>query len=95
MKIIWTREAINNLIEIEDFISQNNPERALEFTDYLIEQSEYLKSTPNMGRIVPEISNPDIRELIVKNYRIVYKLINNEIQIITVFESHRRLPLDL
>ena len=72
MKIIWTREAIYNLIEIENFISQNNPERAAKFIDYLIEQSEFLKSTPNMGMIVPEISNPDIRELIVKNYRIVY-----------------------
>ena len=95
MTIIWTREAINNLIEIEDFISQNNPERAAEFTDYLIEQAENLKTTPSMGRLVPEISNPDIRELIVKNYRIVYKQINNEIQIVTVFESHRRLPIDL
>jgi len=95
MKIIWTREAINNLIEIEDFISQNNPERAVEFIDYLVEQTKYLKSTPNMGRVVPEISNPDIRELIVKNYRIVYRLIDGEIQIVTVFESHRRLPIDL
>lgn len=95
MKIFWTKEAINNLLEIEDFISQNNPERAAEFTDYLIDQAEYLKTTPNMGRIVPEISNPDIRELIVKNYRIVYKEINNEIHIVTVFESHRRLPIVL
>ena len=95
MKIIWTREAINNLLEIEDFISKNNPANAIEFTDYLIEQAEYLKTTPNIGRIVPEISNPNIRELIVKNYRIVYEQFDNEIQIITVFESHRQLSIDL
>lgn len=94
MKIIWTREAINNLLEIEDFISKNNPVNAAEFIDYLIDQAEYLKTTPNIGRIVPEISNPNFRELIVKNYRIVYEQLENEIQILTVFEAHRRIVLD-
>ena len=94
MKIIWTREAINNLLEIEEFISQNNPVKATEFIDYIIEQSEFLKETPNIGRVVPEISKSNIRELIVKNYRIVYQQIDNEILIITLFEAHRQLPLN-
>lgn len=42
-----------------------------------------------MGRIVPEISNPAIRELIFKGYRIVYKLETNSVTIVTVFEGHR------
>jgi len=93
MKLIWTREAINNLLEIEDFISQHNPVKAIEFIDYFIEQTDNLKDNPNIGRVVPKISNLNIRELIGKNYRIVYQQIDNEIQIITVFEAHRQLPL--
>ena len=94
MKIIWTREALENIIEIEEYISQDNPLKAIEFTDYLIDKCEYLISNPEIGRVIPELSDPQIRELIVENYRIVYRYIDEEIQILTVFEGRRLLPLD-
>ncbi|HCL00096.1 MAG TPA: plasmid stabilization protein [Candidatus Marinimicrobia bacterium] len=94
MKIIWTREALENIIEIEEYIYQDNPSKATEFTDFLIDKCEYLINNPEIGRIVPELSDPRIRELIVKNYRIVYRYIDEKIQILTVFEGHRLLPLD-
>ncbi len=92
MKLIWTREALNNIVEIEEYISQDDPIIAIEFTDFLIDKCEYLLDNPEMGRIVPELLEPNIRELIVKNYRIVYRYIDNEIQILSVFEGHRLLP---
>lgn len=88
MKIIWTRESIENCI------SEYNPQNAIEFTDSLINKCEYLVDNPNMGRIVPELPESNIRELIHKNYRIVYRHSDQEIQILTVFEDHRLLPLD-
>jgi len=94
MKIIWTREALKNLIEIENYISEDNPQNAIKFTDSLINKCDYLIENPNMGRIVPELPESNIRELIHKNYRIVYRQIDEEIQILTVFESHRLPPLD-
>jgi len=94
VKLIWTREALNNTIEIENYISQDNPSKAIEFMGYLIDKCEYLIDNPEMGRVVPEFSDPQIRELIVKNYRIVYRHIAEEIQILTIFEGHSLLPLD-
>ena len=47
-----------------------------------------------MGRIVPEISNPEIRELIVEKYRIVYRVQEEDIEILTVFEGHKLLRID-
>jgi toxin ParE1/3/4 len=47
-----------------------------------------------MGRVVPEIVNPDIRVLIFKKYRIVYRLTEQRIEILTLFEGHRLLRLD-
>jgi plasmid stabilization system protein ParE len=47
-----------------------------------------------MGRVVPELANPDIRELLFKKYRIVYRLKANCIEILTVFEGHRLLRVD-
>jgi toxin ParE1/3/4 len=94
MKLIWTREALEKLSEIEIFISQDNPDRAEIFVNYLIDKCESLINNPQIGRIVPEILNPNIRELIVKKYRIVFKTQENSIQILTVFEGHRLLRID-
>jgi addiction module RelE/StbE family toxin len=94
MKLIWTREALDNILEIEDYISQDNPSKAIEFTDSLIDKCDHIIDNPEIGRVVPEFSDSQIRELIVKNYRIVYRHIDKEIQILTVFEGRRLLPLD-
>jgi len=86
--------ALERLNEIEEFIAQDSPQRAERFVNYLIERGESISHNPWMGRIVPEISNPSIRELIVKRYRIVYRIKDNIIEILTVFEGHRLLRID-
>ena len=40
MQIIWTQEALEQLIDIEDYIARGNPERAAKFVDQLVEQAE-------------------------------------------------------
>ena len=47
-----------------------------------------------MGRMVPEISNPEIRELIVKKYRIVYCIHEQKIEILTVSEGHKLFRIE-
>ncbi len=82
-------------MEIEAFISIDSPERAIKFVDEIIEHAEkILPDQIRLGRVVPEISNPNIRELIFKKYRIVYRLNKNNIEILTVFEGHRLLRID-
>ncbi len=94
MKIRWTHEALLRLFEIEDFISQDSRDRARKFVDQIIEHAESLSDNPLSGRTVPEISNPDIRELIFRKYRIVYRVTGNRLDILTVFEGHRLLRTD-
>lgn len=94
MKVIWSKEALKRLIEIEEFIGRDSEEKAENFIDYLIERGDSISNNPKIGRVVPEISNQNIRELIVKKYRIVYRLENNRIEILTVFEGHRLLRVN-
>ena len=94
MRVVWTNEALERLVEIEEFISQDSPERAERFVDYLVKRGESISQNPNIGRVVPEISNPEIREIIAKKYRIVYRLRKNRIEVLTVFEGHRLLRLE-
>jgi|SRR5664280_1369994 addiction module RelE/StbE family toxin len=94
MKIRWSYEALDRLIEIEDYISKDSSVRAIQFVDQLIEYAELLSGKPLMGRIVPELANPDIRELVFKKYRIIYRLKEKRIEILTVFEGHRLMRID-
>jgi addiction module RelE/StbE family toxin len=94
MKIRWSHEALDRLIEIEDYISKDSSVRAIQFVDQLIEHAELLSGKPLMGRIVQELANPDIRELVFKKYRIIYRLKEKRIDILTVFEGHRLMRID-
>jgi toxin ParE1/3/4 len=93
MKIRWAQEALERLIEIEDYISRDSAARAIQFVDQLIEHAESASGKPHMGRIVPEVANPDIRELLFKKYRIVYRVRATCIEILTVFEGHMLLRI--
>ena len=94
MKVAWTEQAEERLQEIDDFISQNSPETALRFIGKLIERGDRLGAFPNSGRRVPELDSNDIREIIEGNYRIVYRVKPQRIEILTVFESHRQFPFE-
>ena len=91
MKIKWSREALSNLTQIEDYIAEDNPVAANNLVDKIIFLGEDLKNFPNKGRIVPELSLEQIREILHKNYRIVYLIKKNSIEILTVFEGHKLL----
>ena len=91
MKLFWTKEALLRLKEIEEYISKDNHVAAIEFVDKLISLAETLKDNPEKGRIVPELSLENIRELLHKNYRIVYLVKKNSVDILTVFEWHQLL----
>ena len=54
MKLTWTHEALNKLLEIEDFISEDSPTRAQKLTNQIIQKAESLKKHPHKGRIVPD-----------------------------------------
>lgn len=86
MKVYWTKEAVERLNEIKLFIMKDNPIAAEKLIDKLITLAECLSKNPERGRIVPEFSIKVIRELLYKNYRIVYLLKKRRIEILTVFK---------
>jgi toxin ParE1/3/4 len=56
MNVVWTTEALRMLDEIEQFIAQDNPQRASDFIDRMLEKGDSIASFPEMGRVVPEIA---------------------------------------
>lgn len=89
MRVVWTERAIDDLDQIETYIARVNPEAGASFADLILKRSFALRRFPRMGRIVPELRQTKLRELIEGNYRIVYRIAPKRIEILTVFEAHR------
>ena len=95
MTLVWTRRAIADVQSITQFIAQDSPHAAQLVTQRLIAAVERLALFPQSGRIVPEIDDPLIREVIQGSYRIVYRLIRQELHILTVHHAARLFHLEL
>ena len=92
MEILWSQESIDCLMDIEDYIAGDDPERAASFVEEIIEQVEtLLPGNPRMGRMVPEVSRPEIREIIYRRYRIVYRVDSDPLTVLTVSPCQRQL----
>ena len=90
-QVRWSLTAGNDLQDIENFIARDSVLHAITFVDRVVESAETLLKTPLIGRIVPEFNRPDIRELIFRDYRIVYLLQNDEAFILRVVHGSRDL----
>lgn len=93
MKIVWSPLALEPVNEIADYIAENSLEAAKVWLIDIFGVAERLENFPESGRVVPEVKRPNIREVIFKNYRIVYRLERKQISILTVRHSKQRLPL--
>lgn len=63
--------------------------------DRLTRRSEQIANFPISGRKVPEYAAEDIRELIEKPYRIIYRIKPNQIDVLAVVHSAQLLSLDI
>jgi len=79
---------------IARYIARDDPDAARRWVGRLRERAREAAATPKAGRRVPEIDRDDIREVLLRSYRIVYCLTEGGILVLTVFEGHRLFPQD-
>jgi len=94
MKIIWSPLAIDRVAEVASYIAKDKPTAAGNWVDTIFSKVESLESFPKLGRIVPEINKDQYREIIYGNYRIVYRLEEKRISILTVRHGKQLLPVE-
>ena len=94
MKIIWSPLAIDRASEIAEYIARDKPSAAEKWINMVFSKVEQLKSSPEIGRVVPEIRNDQFRELIYGNYRIIYRIEKTQISILTIRHGKQILPID-
>lgn len=94
MKIEWSPRAERELTQLRDYIAQDSPFYARQFTERLILAVERLTTLPRSGRTVPEAGHQDaIREVLYQGYRLIYRIRDDQqlVQIVTVLHGARDL----
>ena len=95
MKVYWTQNAIKHLTNIYEYIALNSPTYARRMVDRITQRSEQISTQPFSGRKVPEYETEDIRELIEKPYRIIYRLKQDQIDILAVIHGAQLPPEEI
>jgi len=93
-EIRWTPQASDDLEAIAQFISIDSPHYASLFVADVLEAVERLATFPDSGRIVPELNETSTREIILGNYRIVYRALYTSVEILTVYHCARLFTPD-
>ena len=92
----WTEQSIEDLLNIADFIGRDSVKYSKIQIKRIRERVRLLKNHTFLGRVVPEYDNESIRELILGNFRIIYRVVSSErIDILTIHHSAKRLRIDI
>lgn len=91
VRLLWAARAISDLEQVADFIALDSPAGATSFVTKVVEAVSTLEAFPGAGRVVPEYGESSLRELIFRNYRIVYRTDEQSVSIVTVFHGSKPL----
>jgi toxin ParE1/3/4 len=90
-KVIWTEIAWRDLESVAEYIARDSVHYAGVFVREIRAASRTLGVYSERGRIVPELSDNSIRELLVGNYRLIYGVEADKVYILALLHGARDL----
>lgn len=90
--LIWSARAKNEIQSIAGYIERDSSANAARVVTRLMRAARRLSRYPLSGRMVPEWERPAFREVIVYDYRMIYKLGPETVSILTILHARRRFP---
>jgi len=92
--VIWAGVAENDLKEVIEYIATDSPTNALKALKKIRQKASSLYAFPERGRIVPELKDQGIllyRELIVPPWRIIYRISERQVYVLSFLDSRRNV----
>jgi plasmid stabilization system protein ParE len=88
-RVVWTASARQDLDGIIAFIAEDSLAAAGMILDVVLSTAGSLGELSERGRLVPELANSSIREVFVYSYRLMYRIMEDEVQILTIVYGAR------
>jgi len=89
--LVWSQEALDDIDAIADYISRDSLYHAQRVVEAAFELGDSLVDHPQAGRVVPELSNPNVRERFLYSYRLIYEISDARIDVLAVIHGKRLL----
>lgn len=89
--LAWSPEAIEDIESIATYIARDSLWYAKAVASRIVEAAETIPEFPEMGRVVPEIGEPSIRERFVYSYRVIYRVEPERVLVAAVIHGSRLL----
>ena len=93
-KLIWSPWALADLDSACEFIARDSLRYAHLFAERMVAMVEKISQHPHLGAVVPEYGREELRERHFQNYRIVYRVQADIVQIAAIVHAARLLPAD-
>jgi plasmid stabilization system protein ParE len=91
-KVKWARTAQKDLEQVAEYVSRDSERRAAQIVRKSLDAACSLALFADRGRMVPEFSDPSIRELLKGRYRLIYKISEKTVVIVAFIHGARDLP---
>ncbi len=91
-KLIWSPRALAELDEICEHIARDSKRYAAIFAERIVESAESIARSPRLSGMVLEYQRDDIRERLYGSYRIIYRLRDDAVEIVTIIHAARLPP---
>ncbi len=89
--VSWTNTAWRDLELIADSIAEDSPGYAAAFVERIRGQARSLDDLSFRGRLVPELREAAVRELLIGNYRLIYEMHETAVYVLGVIHGARDL----
>ena len=90
-RVIWTRQAVEDVEAIKAYVARDSERYAGLLAERLVMAVSRLELFPRSGRIVPEVGDDSLREVIYGDYRLVYRLQAGSVEVVTIYHAARLL----
>ncbi len=88
-EIRWSLKAETDLQAIEEFIAKDSALPAVALVNRLVKAVESLAVAPKLGRVVPELAQERVREIVCRGYRLVYLVEQEDVTVLRVVHGAR------
>jgi toxin ParE1/3/4 len=95
MEVRWSPSARRDLEQIRSYIGFDSPEYARRMVERIINAVERVSALPESGSMLPEKERPELRQIFVANYRIIYRSHPQVLEVVLVLHGARRFPEEL
>jgi len=88
-KVVWTKQGYSTLDEAVDYVAQDSLTAAQQLLESVFDSAESLSLFGERGRIVPELQQPNVRELLIQRYRLIYEVFDAKVEILAFIHGAR------